>query len=146
MRNKNNFIDYVWTFWQTGNIVSDRWLDQVMYRTYVHFWKLYWCYFCTIIIIYLFFLPVHFLGIKMCIMYMMISMNCICSAQARYSDLVMQLLTAQTNSPYYHRLLEAFNSLTTPGQQLTIDRANRIRFQQNFDRFLIEVRSFLCVR
>jgi hypothetical protein len=70
----------------------------------------------------------------------------VCLVQAAFNELVNKLLAAQSGSPYYHRLLEAFNTLTAPGQRLTIDRASRVKFLQNFDRFLVEVRSFLCVR
>lgn len=68
----------------------------------------------------------------------------ICCHQEQYKILVNELLQEQADN--YHRLAEAFNHLTPTDLQLVINRPNRLMFMKNFDKFLNEVRGFLCVR
>ena len=43
-------------------------------------------------------------------------------------------------------MLEAFNKLTPPSLQLTVNRDNKVKFMENFNEFMIDVRGFLCVK
>ncbi|XP_041355105.1 exportin-4-like [Gigantopelta aegis] len=70
----------------------------------------------------------------------------ICCHQDQYRDLVNQLLQNQMEPDYKQRLLEAFNNLTPPTLNMTINRHSKITFMHNFDQFLINVRAFLCVK
>ena len=66
--------------------------------------------------------------------------------QEKYRQLVNELLIQQHDASYYERLAEAFNSLTPPDIHLNIDRPNKLAFMQKFDKFLVSVRGFLCVK
>ena len=66
--------------------------------------------------------------------------------QEYYKQLVMELLSQQTESELYDRLVKAFEELTPPTLKLVIDRPNRVKFMKNFDKFLTNVRGFLCLK
>ena len=66
--------------------------------------------------------------------------------QPRYQELVNDLLSRQSDPAYYQRLAEAFHELTPAGRQLSLDRQGKITFMTSFDKFLINVRGFLCVK
>jgi hypothetical protein len=65
--------------------------------------------------------------------------------QDTYEQLVAALLAAQEDPAGRARLLEAFKQLmgSTP---LTAERIHRIRFRDQFDRFIVNVRGFLFVK
>lgn len=66
--------------------------------------------------------------------------------QEQYHSLVTELLKSQTVPEYKERLTLAFNQLTPPSLSLTLTPENKHIFMENFDRFLMDVRGFLCVR
>ncbi len=68
------------------------------------------------------------------------------SFQEKYQEYVHELLNERSQEAYYDRLVQAFNELTPPSLPLNIDRRNRIQFMNNFDKFVINVRGFLCVK
>ena len=71
---------------------------------------------------------------------------CFRPEQPLYKSLVTDLLNQQTDRGNYDRLAKAFSELTPPDVELTLDRRSKIQFNNKFDKFLTEVRSFLCVR
>lgn len=62
-----------------------------------------------------------------------------------YQALVQELLSRQDDESCRNRLVNAFNSLTV-GVPLNADRLGRMKFRDNFDSFLMEVRSLLIVK
>ena len=70
----------------------------------------------------------------------------LCLFQSKYEELVEKLLAQQTEAVYHQRLAEAFTELTPPNTALKLDRPGKRRFQQCFDKFLVNVRGFLCVK
>ncbi|KAL3883791.1 hypothetical protein ACJMK2_030022 [Sinanodonta woodiana] len=70
----------------------------------------------------------------------------ICCHLEQYRSLVNQLLDSHTDPLYKQRLIEAFNNLTPPSLEMTINRHSKIQFMEFFDQFLVNVRGFLCVR
>ncbi|XP_063862647.1 exportin-4-like [Scylla paramamosain] len=69
----------------------------------------------------------------------------ICCFQAEYQELVQTLLHSQTDPTTGQRLAESFTQLTT-NVELTADRINRIKFRDNFEKFIANVRGFLLVK
>ncbi|KAG7176057.1 Exportin-4-like [Homarus americanus] len=69
----------------------------------------------------------------------------ICCFQAEYQELVQSLLHSQTDQTTGQRLAESFTQLTT-NVELTADRMNRVKFRDNFERFIANVRGFLLVK
>jgi len=69
----------------------------------------------------------------------------ICLFQDTYSQLVDILLQGQADPGNRQRLLEAFTTLTA-NTPLTAERIHRIRFRDNFDKFIVNVRGFLFVK
>ncbi|KAL4233256.1 Exportin-4 [Mactra antiquata] len=70
----------------------------------------------------------------------------ICCHTEEYQHLVHEILNSHIDQAYKSRLLEAFNNLTPPSLGLTVSRHNKLIFMENFNKFLINVRGFLCVR
>jgi hypothetical protein len=70
----------------------------------------------------------------------------ICCHQARYEALVNELLSEQNEPSYYQRLAQAFHELTPTSRPLSLDRQGKVTFMQSFDKFLVNVRGFLCVK
>lgn len=66
-------------------------------------------------------------------------------SQAEYQELVQTLLHSQTDATTGQRLAESFTQLTT-NVELTADRINRIKFRDNFEKFIANVRGFLLVK
>jgi len=69
----------------------------------------------------------------------------ICLYQETYSQLVDMLLQAQEDPSNRQRLLDSFTALTQ-NIPLTAERIHRIRFRDNFDKFIVNVRGFLFVK
>lgn len=69
----------------------------------------------------------------------------ICAYQTEYQLLVEELLSQQEDEACRNRLVNAFNNLTV-GVPLNADRLGRIKFRDNFDAFIMEVRSLLIVK
>ena len=65
--------------------------------------------------------------------------------QDTYHELVEYLINAQTDPNNKQRLTEAVNDLTK-NVPLSGERINRIRFRDNFDKFIVNVRGFLLVK
>ena len=55
------------------------------------------------------------------------------------------LIASQADPVNKQRLTDAFNELTS-NLPLTADRLNRIRFRDNFEKFIVNVRGFLLVK
>ena len=55
------------------------------------------------------------------------------------------LINAQTDADNKQRLTEAFTELTK-NLPMTTERSNRIKFKDNFDKFIVNVRGFLLVK
>ncbi|CAL4064528.1 unnamed protein product, partial [Meganyctiphanes norvegica] len=69
----------------------------------------------------------------------------ICCFQTDYQELVQALLNGQTDQTTGQRLAESFTGLTN-NVELTADRINRIKFRDNFEKFIANVRGFLLVK
>ncbi|VDI81588.1 Hypothetical predicted protein [Mytilus galloprovincialis] len=70
----------------------------------------------------------------------------ICCYQNEYREYVNHLLEGQREPAYKQRMLEAFNKLTPPTLNMTVNRESRIKFMESFNEFMINVRGFLCVK
>ncbi|XP_068202365.1 LOW QUALITY PROTEIN: exportin-4-like [Palaemon carinicauda] len=69
----------------------------------------------------------------------------ICCFQVEYQELVQALLQSQADQTIGQRLAESFTQLTT-NVELSADRINRIKFRDNFEKFIANVRGFLLVK
>jgi len=70
----------------------------------------------------------------------------ICLYQDTYHQLVQIIIETQAQDESNKmRLMEAFNQLTL-NIPLTAERVHRIRFRDNFDKFIVNVRGFLFVK
>ena len=65
--------------------------------------------------------------------------------QDTYRELVEYLIQAQADPSNRERLSSAFSDLTL-NIPFTADRINRIKFRDNFDKFIVVVRGFLLVK
>lgn len=65
--------------------------------------------------------------------------------QDSYKELVDYLIAAQQDPENKSRLTAAFTDLTKD-LPLTSERSNRIKFKDNFDKFIVNVRGFLLVK
>ena len=55
------------------------------------------------------------------------------------------MIDSQTDPTNKQRLMEAFRKLTDE-LPLSADRIYRIRFRENFEQFVVEVRGFLLIK
>ena len=69
----------------------------------------------------------------------------ICLFQDSYHQLVELLIQSQADQANKHRLMEAFTQLMH-NIPLGAERIHRIRFRDNFDKFIVNVRGFLFVK
>ena len=69
----------------------------------------------------------------------------ICLFQDTYQQLVELLLQTQSDEANKQRLMEAFSQLMH-NIPLGAERIHRIRFRDNFDKFIVNVRGFLFVK
>ncbi|CAB3362620.1 Hypothetical predicted protein [Cloeon dipterum] len=69
----------------------------------------------------------------------------ICCFQQSYHQLVNEILSVQTEDVARERLTNAFGELTTE-LNLTPDRANLLKFRDNFEKFVANVHGFLLVK
>ena len=69
----------------------------------------------------------------------------ICLFQDTYQQLVELLLQTQADEGNRQRLMEAFSQLMQ-NIPLGAERIHRIRFRDNFDKFIVNVRGFLFVK
>ena len=67
------------------------------------------------------------------------------SKQDSYRELVDYLIAAQQDLDNKDRLTVAFTDLTRD-LPLTSERSNKIKFKDNFDKFIVNVRGFLLVK
>ena len=67
------------------------------------------------------------------------------SLQSDYEQLVSELIASQDNDLTQQRLRAAFAQLTE-GVELSAARAHKIKFRNNFEEFIAEVRGFLHVK
>ena len=67
------------------------------------------------------------------------------SKQDSYRELVDYLIAAQQDQDNKDRLTVAFTDLTRD-LPLTSERSNKIKFKDNFDKFIVNVRGFLLVK
>nr|XP_046471552.1 exportin-4-like isoform X1 [Neodiprion pinetum] len=69
----------------------------------------------------------------------------ICCYQEQYQQLVQSFLAAQTDPRIAERLTAAFVQLTAC-IELDTERPQRLRFRDNFDKFIVNVQGFLMVK
>jgi len=69
----------------------------------------------------------------------------ICLFQDTYQQVVEALIASQEDESNRSRLVEAFKVLMT-NIPLTAERIHRIRFRDNFDKFIVNVRGFMFVK
>ena len=69
----------------------------------------------------------------------------ICLFQDTYHQLVETLIQAQSDANNKQRLIDAFAQLMN-NIPLGAERIHRIRFRDNFDKFIVNVRGFLFVK
>lgn len=69
----------------------------------------------------------------------------ICCYQQEYQSLVQALLSTQTDPVIGERLAKAFTDLTA-NIPLTCERQNRLKFRDNFEKFIVNVHGFLHVK
>lgn len=69
----------------------------------------------------------------------------ICVYQDTYQELVKYLIESQTDPGNRQRLMEAFRKLTVE-LPMSAERIYRIRFRENFEKFVVEVRGFLLIK
>lgn len=65
--------------------------------------------------------------------------------QADYQHLVQGLLDSQQDQLVAERLAKAFTELTS-NITLNTERQNRIKFRDNFEKFIVNVHGFLLVK
>lgn len=67
--------------------------------------------------------------------------------QAKYRELVEQLMAQQSSEEMRARIAEAFTALTTDNQiVMEVGRVNKKKFVQNFGELLLKVRGFLLLK
>ncbi|XP_069695986.1 exportin-4-like isoform X2 [Periplaneta americana] len=69
----------------------------------------------------------------------------ICCYQDDYQQLVQGLLNSQQDQVVGERLAKAFTELTT-NLALNTERQNRVKFRDNFEKFIVNVHGFLLVK
>ncbi|XP_046399517.1 exportin-4-like [Ischnura elegans] len=69
----------------------------------------------------------------------------ICCYQDDYQQMVQDLINSQTDPSVAQRLAGAFTDLTT-GLVLNTERQNRLKFKDNFEKFITNVHGFLLVK
>lgn len=69
----------------------------------------------------------------------------ICCYQDTYKELVEMLISNQADPNNKERLIEAFSALLKD-LPVTGQRINRIKFRDNFEKFIVNVRGFLLVK
>ena len=65
--------------------------------------------------------------------------------QDTYRELVNYLVDSQTDPTNKQRLMEAFRKLTEE-LPMSAERIYRIKFRENFEKFVVEVRGFLFIK
>jgi hypothetical protein len=68
-----------------------------------------------------------------------------CSFQDTYAELIRFLVDSQTDPVNRQRLVDAFDELNR-NMPMTGERANRIKFREIFEKYIVEVRGFLLVK
>lgn len=69
----------------------------------------------------------------------------ICCYQEQYQQLVQTMISEQADASTAQRLAAAFNELTA-NVALNTERVHRLKFRDNFDKFIINVQGFLMVK
>ncbi|XP_055939615.1 exportin-4-like [Argiope bruennichi] len=69
----------------------------------------------------------------------------VCCYQTKYKELVQELINSQSDPVTAQRLLTSFNNLSA-NMTLSLDRHSRIKFRDDFEKFITEVRGYLCVK
>ncbi|GIX93060.1 exportin-4 [Caerostris extrusa] len=69
----------------------------------------------------------------------------VCCYQIKYKELVQELIDSQQDAVTAQRLLTSFNNLSA-NMTLSLDRHSRIKFREDFEKFITDVRGYLCVK
>ncbi|KAL7287451.1 hypothetical protein TKK_0018556 [Trichogramma kaykai] len=69
----------------------------------------------------------------------------ICCYQDKYQQIVQTLISKQADATTAQRLATAFNELTE-NIGLDVGRTHRLKFRDNFDKFIVNVQGFLIVK
>ncbi|XP_074663144.1 exportin-4-like [Tubulanus polymorphus] len=70
----------------------------------------------------------------------------ICCHQEKFQLLVNELLNMQQDESTRQRILTAFQHISPPNIKYLNNRQNKIAFLQGFEKFLVDVRGFLCIK
>lgn len=65
--------------------------------------------------------------------------------QEDYQEIVQNFINAQSNSETAQRLVKAFTDLTT-NITLNTERSQKMRFRENFEKFVVNVHGFLLIK
>lgn len=63
--------------------------------------------------------------------------------EEQYQQLQQNLINEQTNAMVAQRLVSVFGELTT-GVQFNAERVDMLKFQDNFNKFIVNVQGFLA--
>lgn len=69
----------------------------------------------------------------------------ICCYQEQYRQIVQNILSTQTDQQIAQRLANAFTALTA-NVELNTERPQKVKFKDNFDKFIINVQGFLMIK
>ncbi|GAB1860941.1 Exportin-4 [Camponotus japonicus] len=69
----------------------------------------------------------------------------ICCYQEQYQQLVQNILSTQTDQQVAQRLANAFTALTA-NVALNTERIQKVKFKDNFEKFIINVQGFLMIK
>lgn len=69
----------------------------------------------------------------------------ICCYQSQYQELVQNFLAGQPDQDIAQRLATAFNNLTAD-VELNGGRTHKLKFRDNFDKFVVSVQGFMMVK
>ena len=70
----------------------------------------------------------------------------ICCNQSEYMTLAQALLANQTDLGILQRLRNSFEELTPASFQLSLEKATISKFRKNLEKFLMNVKGFLCYK
>ncbi len=63
-----------------------------------------------------------------------------------YMELAQALLANQSDLGILQRLRTSFEELTPSSLQLTLEKASKTKFRKNLEKFLLNVKGFLCYK
>lgn len=71
----------------------------------------------------------------------------ICCYQEQYQQLIQNIVSTQTDPQIAERLANAFTALTANiNLDLDLNRIQKMKFKDNFDKFVVNVQGFLMIK